>query len=56
MVSNCIAGNAQYIKYLTVPRALWFLLNAPFRSRRFFDAEGQPAAVMLRLTPSASCI
>lgn len=34
-------NNAQYIKYLTPLRALWFFLNAPFRVRRFFDAEGE---------------
>ena len=34
------AGNAQYIKYLTPVRALWFFLNAPFRARRFFDSDG----------------
>lgn len=33
-------GSAQYIKYLTPMRALWFFLNAPFRARRFFDSDG----------------
>lgn len=38
-----ISGNAQYIKYLTPMRALWFFLNAPFRARRFFDSDGASA-------------
>ena len=28
-------------RYLTPTRALWFFLNAPFRARRFFDADGE---------------
>lgn len=31
----------RYIRYLTPARALWFLLMAPLRMRRFFDWEGR---------------
>lgn len=34
-------GRQQYIRYLTPGRALWFLLMAPLRIRRYFDDEGR---------------
>lgn len=41
-------GKKRYIRYLTPARALWFLLMAPLRMRRFFDSEGE----LHRLLPS----
>lgn len=46
------AGNAQYIKYLTPMRALWFFLNAPFRARRFFDSDGALEMLVKLSAPS----
>jgi chlorophyll(ide) b reductase len=37
-------GRQQYIRYLTPGRALWFLLMAPLRIRRYFDDEGNSAS------------
>ena len=39
-------GGGQYIKYLTLPRALARFMTAPLRANRYFDRQGaQPSTI-----------
>ncbi len=48
-------GNGgQYVKYLTLPRALARFMTAPLRANRYFDRQGEQHSSLIANSPASA--